>query len=145
MYNMAVKKATRKKKVDPQNQLNGILGGLLTRLEKVENFTLEQAPDVCKEIVASKIVCHENKAIEGAVGFVLGFFISVAGVIAINYGIKDSVNTDLYCIFGVVASFVGFLMLLCNGSIVLSNILAMRDIKAAPKLTVLRGLKRLVR
>lgn len=58
-------------KKDAASKIDSIYQGLINRLEKVENFTLEHAPDVCKEIVESRIIDYQNRAIMGALAFFL--------------------------------------------------------------------------
>lgn len=122
---MSNKKALVKK-------LDKAVNGLISRLEKAEKFVLDQAPDICKEIVA------EKKALAIYAIFNLGFFaflssmIALSGAVFINDGAGKFV---IGLVFGVVAVVLSACSIEAGQDLI--------SLKKAPKLTILRTLRNL--
>lgn len=151
---MAKKKKVTKKsasRVSAAAKIDSIYSALITRLEKAESFTLEHAPDVCKEIVESKVVMYQNKAIESFLslvltltGIALGTFIVYKGTFIDRMCESHCVSVELYYTLGGVLLLGSLLGSLCHISCIVSSLLEIREINVSKKLTVLRGLKYLV-
>jgi len=112
---------------------------LAQKVEKMENFTIEQAPDVCREIVEVEVVRLQNEAIKGIVSFVF----SLIALVSIAFLVHGVDNPGVQAIAA--AIFVASLIFLVSGSfLALDSILKMREVLAGKKLAVLKGLRKLM-
>ena len=110
--------------------VNELIGATIDRLEKMEAFTLEQAPDLCKEIVLEEKTKLENSIIMSSVltsGLIIGLVCTLAGI-----G-EDTLRHILTSVFGVA--------ILVTGSIALELALSLRVLKIAPKAFILQKLR----
>ncbi len=120
--------------------LNDSISEIIIRLKKVENFTLEHAPDVCKEIIAQKILQEKHQGIINLliVGLMIvliaGFTIAMTAIAA----------QWAYITFGIGIAIAGIACMV-GGFESLTNFLNMKEIEVAPKLEILRSLRRLIR
>src|SRR5690348_12683966 len=65
-----------------------LLQGIMDRMKKVENFTLDQAPDICKEIVAVEVTEAQNSVISAVL------IASLTGIIA-YFSLKYAMTAPL--------------------------------------------------
>jgi len=110
--------------------VNELIAATIDRLEKMEAFTLEQAPDLCKEIVLAEKVSIENSVIVCSVFtsvFIIGLVSSLVGIDEIH------LRYLLTSVFSVA--------ILIAGSIALELALSLRVLKVAPKAFILQKLR----
>lgn len=123
--------------------LNSALKGLIDRLEKTEKFALDQAPDICKQMIRADL---QENYIYGAFA-VLVFIASIVGIVySAHVGIlSETMHGDteptrylfllLTCSISAIVSAIGSLEYV-NNLLYISN---------CPKLFLLREFKRLVK
>lgn len=118
---------------------------LIDRIEKVENFTLEHAPDICKEIVKHRIVTLQNKLIvSGLVLFLSIIGLTVTGVL-VNMGYNAERYSEApYYISAVIIGALSAIGAIAGFFESLENFLKLREIKVSEKLVVLKGLSDLI-
>lgn len=117
------------------NKLEKAVDAIVNRLEKAENFVLDQSPQVCKEVIKEKfaltvysiILCTLMSAGLTELTFFLARY---------NETVKDGWPAFLAVISGM-AALISAIIALCE----VSNLISL---KTAPKLTILRELKRLL-
>lgn len=127
-------------KKETQNKIDKILNGLIQRLDKMEKFTLEQLPDVCKEILELKKVQIINNIIQYMAGTLsILFFIVFCVIMTFTYA---SENNIWLCLM-MTAIILGIPFLITSACL-LENTLKLRELKAAPKLIILKELRRLL-
>ena len=123
-----------------KDKLTTVVNALVTRLEKAESFALEQAPDVCKEIIAEKTAILKFDILAQLALFVLLAAMSILSAKLLPEA-KSNWNPDpnwVFCaIFGAV-----FFAPLISAYYDLKSAISLR---AAPKLTILRELRNLVK
>ena len=123
-----------------KKKVNNIYETLVTKLEKIENFTLEQAPEVCKEIIEAEKIETENYIISGAMGIVCSLLV---GTILFFIHSIPEMDLPLHVVFGI-ADIFSAIAFFYGISEVVNNGLYLRVIKASPKLIILKKLKRLI-
>ena len=117
--------------------VNRLADSLIDQLEKMETFTLEQAPDLCKEIVLEEKTKLENWVIISS--FLLFLFIAALVGAIVGYNVaRDGRGWQL--VFG------AFMIILPIASVAasmatLEAALKLRVLKAAPKPHILRTLR----
>ncbi len=119
-----------------ENKLEKAVNAIVTRLEKAENFVLEQAPDVCKEVIREKLalgIFNSSLFVVGSVFFGrLSFYLfsclAESGRDSFGYGMGGALTAcaALFCTVGAIVELSGLI-----------------SVKTAPKLTILRELKSL--
>ena len=113
-----------------EDLVNELIGATIDRLEKIESFTLEQAPDLCKEIVLAEKVRIENLIIMASIP-TLPLIMGAAGCLV---GVDDIHARYL------LVSLCGILALL-SGGMTIEYALSLRVLKAAPKAFILQKLR----
>ena len=117
--------------------VNELINDVIYKLEKMETFTLEQAPDLCKEIVLEEKTKLENWVIISS--FLLFLFIAALVGAIVGYNVaRDGRGWQL--VFG------AFMIILPIASVAasmatLEAALKLRVLKAAPKPHILRTLR----
>ena len=110
--------------------VNRLADSLIDKLEKMETFTLEQAPDLCKEIVLAEKGRLENSLILSSVFA----FLSITGLVSTLVFFDESLfRTTLAVIYGII--------ILDKSISTLKYILSLRILKIAPKAFILHKLK----
>lgn len=146
---MTVKKKVTKKSSNVGEKLNNIYSTLIDRIEKVENFTLEHAPDVCKELVARKTTNYQNQAIRDGLASITALGIALSCYFLLIYGIElkasGQYSNEIVCILSSIGLVLAFMATVINAHCTLSSLLELREIKVSQKLIVLEGLKRLIK
>lgn len=124
-----------------KDKLITVVNALVTRLEKAESFALEQAPDVCKEIIAEKTaLCVYTVAGLGAISFLsLVLAILAWKLLSHESSSYDPCSAASGWAFICSALSLGFTIASAN------NAMELISLKTAPKLTILRELRRLVK
>lgn len=124
--------------------LTDAMKGLIKRLDKTEKFVLDQAPDLCKQMVTEVLI--ENY-IQLAVASII-MLLSVAVIpIAIHNGINYEYSSGSYSgptryFFLMVIGFIG--ALISSGMVVNAGYYLLY-LKNCPKLFLLREFKKLVK
>lgn len=116
-------------------KLNKAIDIIISRLEKTEKFVLEQAPQVCKEILAEKLALLKFSLIVSSLItslFITGIFVSLHQVKA------DWNNSMIYFLVGILS-----LLTIIPLVFLVAAISEAISLKTAPKLTLLREFKRL--
>jgi hypothetical protein len=137
------------KKIKTEDKLDNIYNTLIDRIEKVEVFTLEQAPDICKEIVAARLVDLQNQMIIAIPSILIGMLLLSVGAYCGYAGLTQDISKELMVILltlgAVLGSVLGTIALICGSSSFLENLLEIREVKVSKKLTVLKGIRRLMK
>ena len=122
-----------------------IIESTLERLDKLEEFTLEHAPDLCKELIAEretrlKTDMLESIVIGGACLIATGFLIYLLVFAKLPYDYRVAVQaiSALVLFFSLSGAVTAMVSLL-------STIGDLRVLKAAPKVFVLRELRKFLR
>ena len=110
--------------------VNELIGATIDRLEKIESFTLEQAPDLCKEIVLAEKVSIENSIIVA----------SIASFLFIMAAVGCLVGVDEVAPRYILTFFPATIALVSIGQ-TLECALSLRVLKAAPKALILQKLR----
>ena len=115
--------------------INEVIQGTINRLEKLENFTLEQAPDLCREIVLEEKTKEENEIIVSILGTLAAvcFLCGAIYTVSISNGALQSL--------GIVMAIICSVLTPISAGFALVGILNLRVIKVAPKPLILRKLK----
>lgn len=123
----------KKSKVNSKNNINKMLKSVLERLEKTETFVLDQAPEVCREIVEVNFL---DKFIKGLAILVIGLVLSFVIVSLALYLVKTdeaAYGLLMFLIFPMLAFYISSALLL-DAYI----------IKKSPKLTIIKEIKKLI-
>lgn len=113
---------------------------LIKRLESTEKFVVEQAPDVCKEIIKEKLLDETINVLTYSFGLIVGIIITFIGI---HYSL-DTVNPN-YIRFPLgFVSFVSICSIFPTSGSLIDSINRLLIIKMCPKLTLIRQLKRLI-
>ena len=131
------------KKTKTQDNLEKMLTGFLTRLGKIENFVLAEAPDFVKDIVKVEYVKMQNGMIESSIwlticSLIVGTYIRSYGL---NFEEDFSSGQVLWSIVTVLATLLGSLAF---GSLV-NEALKYREMKASEKLVALNGISKILK
>jgi len=124
------------------NKLEKMLTSFLERLDKIEDFAIEHAPDFVKDIVKVEYVKLQNQIIHSTIIFVIaatyiaGFFYFI--------GIEDSDNFGKQLVFGIPAiiAFLGVIGSIFDG---INEILEYREMKASERLVAINGISKLLK
>ncbi len=122
-----------------EDLINDLIKGTIERLNKLEVFTLEQAPDLCKEILAEEKTKVENSIIMSLLGVFFSISIFISACSAVYY------TEDGAAFLAFVLAAFSLLFTMVTSSCVLSEVLNLRVLKAAPKPLILRELRRYLR
>lgn len=123
----------KKSKVNSKNNINKMLKSVLERLEKTETFVLDQAPEVCREIVEVNFL---DKFIKGLAILVIGLVLSIVIVSLALYLVKTdeaAYGLLMFLIFPMLTFYISSVLLL-DAYI----------IKKSPKLTIIKEIKKLI-
>ncbi len=130
--------------MDQKEILSRLVTTLIKKVEATEEFVLDHAPEICKEIVGVEKVKIQNNIILFGLGV---FFSCIIGFVSYHnaaiipegrYGITNdaiaiymitTLSFSLFCIFF---------------SILIDNILSLRIITVGPKILILRKLSGLI-
>lgn len=129
-----------KKSKDISSKVDQLLNGLVGRLEKLEKITIEQFPEICKEIIAERKTELENKSILAGTFLIIMLLVRIASVIVIHNHDYMHVASIFSMIFGGISVILFFITL----AELLASFLNLRTLNSAPKLYVLRQLKYMV-
>ena len=123
--------------------INVAVNALVKRLEKTEKFAMEQAPEICKQMVEAEMIEIKSNIVGCGLTFLL---LSVLAGIALH-----SANTYIpsdrfddgrgmrYLIFGMLSFFAMF-----PASAVWQNVVSFIYVKKCPKLFLLKEFRKLV-
>ena len=122
-----------------------IIESTLERLDKLEDFTIEHAPEICKELIAEREARINQDMFEAiAIGvpclIVTAFLVYLLLFVKIDYDYR--VTTQAISIVVLFFSFVGTLAAIGCFITAVGN---SRVLKAAPKVFVLRELRNFLR
>ena len=131
-----------KRNKEMKDLLHTSISTILDKLDKIENFTLEHAPDVCKEVYTLKIVECKNEVI------LYGYWVTVSALLLggscyINHllwGQYDYVPSIFALIIACISS-VGVFVNLCS---MLRELLCIKEITASPKYHIIKELRSLL-
>jgi len=133
---------TKKKNESVYNKL---ILGVVERLEKIEDFTLEQAPDVCKELIEYEVrECKDEALVDTISSFILLTATSIIGYIII-YGIDRSDTNGAMATFflsSLVIAGLGLFSAMLDSA--LTNFLKAKRLAKTPKYLILRKLRNLI-
>lgn len=121
--------------------LNSAVQGLVDRLEKTETFVVEQAPEICKQMIYEKLIKVWAAIIPSA-------FLVVISLFLIPYFFKNSSFRDdatvlqSLCGLGLLGFVVGSVV--CS-ILLFENLQQLFFLKKCPKLFLLREFKNLVK
>jgi len=137
-----------------KDKVNTLVETLLEKVNRLEDFSLEHAPDVCKELIKVKIVRCQNGMIEA--GIVLAIALPVF-ITCLIYGmdfkeVQDSwgtmkavyQNTEAVGILCGVFGFISTLATIISFIALLSEALKIREINAGHKYHILKDLSNMV-
>jgi len=120
--------------------LNTAVTSLIERLEKAESFVLDQAPDVCKEVIAEK-KSLTLFAFTISVSFsVLFVILAISSYICLSPMVEHHDDFSPKSFYTAVFFVLSALPILNS----ISKFGELLSLRAAPKLTILRELHRLV-
>ena len=131
-----------KKKKETKDVLQNMLEDLVNEVKKVKNFTLEHAPDVCKEIVKVKAMGYYHDAVQE---ILVGIMILIPSTILFitAYCVRNN-KCEIGLVLSLVFGIVGLIVVGCFFIDAIRNFLYVREINASPKLTILKELKYLI-
>ena len=119
--------------------LNSAITSLIKRLEKAEAFVLEQAPEICKEIVIEGNLDARTNLTKAGLLFVVSLAATITFAI-ISY------NTKAECSFFTGAASLGSLAtVMCASEAIIGEVNMLLTIKRCPKLYLLRELRKLIK
>lgn len=118
------------------NKLEKAVDAIVTRLEKAEEFALEQAPEVCKEVVREKLVLGIFHS-----GISLTLTIAAARLSLYLISCMEGRNSFDY---GMGAGLIGGVALV-GAIFTTAGLSELISLKTAPKLTILRELRDLTK
>jgi len=125
--------------------LNQALKVLISKLEKTEKFALEQAPEICKEMVKEKIF---DESVDLVTQSLLLVFFLILGTVFYNLGMhyepKSAWDSNGGFIIGFGVGLPGLLSTIVLGFIV-QTIKHLWYVKNCPKLFLLREFRRLLK
>ena len=127
--------------VNNKKKLEKAVNAIVTRLEKAENFVLEQAPDVCKEVIAEKKALGQLTI--GVSIFIIMLLITLGLIANHNIDHTYSLGSNENCGPMVLIGLSVMLIVVCLGFIIDTSV-RLISLKVAPKLNILRELKSLV-
>lgn len=127
-----------------KSKVDDLLNGLVGRLEKLEKVTVEQFPEVCKEIVNERKVDLQNKSIVNAIGSFLSLLVLMVSIFLINMGMTDRHHEGLG-FFGTILAFFSAIGIIAFIVDLTTTLLELRVLKIAPKVYVLKQLRKLVK
>ena len=122
-----------------------IIESTLERLDKLEEFTLEHAPDLCKELIAEREARIKQDMLEAiiigvACLIVTAFLVYLLLFVKIDYDYRVTTQA-----ISIVVLFFSFLGLLTAIGCFISAVGNSRILKAAPKVFILRELRDFLR
>lgn len=128
------------KKITPISaRIDSLLSGLVDRLEKIEKVTVEQFPEVCKEIITERKVEIENSAIQmGMIALVL-----TAITLPLVHFSLDKELGDGRILTSIGALIAGGVNIAYYTDLV-GSLLELRKLKAAPRVYVLKQLRKMI-
>lgn len=123
--------------------LNSAFTGLIKRLEKTENFIVDQAPEICKQMIyEKKLEQNISVSINGTLAVVTPI---VTTVLAINsHGQYTESHEGLSIIFGAASIIIG-IWAICIFDDLRKNIEWLIFLKKCPKLFLLREFRNLIK
>lgn len=130
-------------KTKAKKRLDSAIEAVIERLEKMEEFTLEQAPEVCKEIVKKHQVKWENYSIKEGIFVLLGLL----GTLGSGIGFYFANQQDSFCwqiTTGVLCS-TSFILLMSSLYDFIDSVLKLRELKVSPKVTIINELGKLLK
>lgn len=137
-------------KAKTKNTMQVLLQGIMDRMKKVENFTLDQAPDICKEIVAVEVTEAQNSVVLAAL---MALLTGVATYLSLKYAITTPTEYSEYrgqSMTGpaIMCSFIGVAtsaIHVISMTSAITSALRLRAIKAGPKLLIIEKLSKLIK
>ena len=120
--------------------VNELVNDVIHKLEKMETFTLEQAPDLCKEILLEEKANEENIIIFNV--FLLFSFIAAFVGVTIGYSVASD-GRGWQAMFGVFMVILPILIMIAS-LFILEAVLDLRVLKVAPKPLILRKLREFI-
>ena len=122
-----------------------IIESTLEKLDKLEEFTLEHAPDLCKELIAEREARIKQDMLEAiiigvACLIVTAFLVYLLLFVKIDYDYRVTTQA-----ISIVVLFFSFLGLLTAIGCFISAVGNSRILKAAPKVFILRELRDFLR
>lgn len=128
--------------------LNVALKSLISRLEKTEKFVVEQAPDICKQMIYEKKLNLIINIIMEALLFVVLLFVTVYTAIKCHqYSEVSNRYNELstYCTLFGIASLLSAMGFFCNIRELRNSVEWLVYLKKCPKLFLLREFKTLMK
>ena len=134
--------------MEQQNQDKSVyeqaLESVISRLENVEKFTLDQLPVVCQQIVAEREVEEKFDLITNGIVAVISLSVAIySGFVCSDYAALGA-NEGKAALCGGL-SLVTAIFFLASTGCTLSAFKNLLSLKAAPKLYILNQLRRLIR
>jgi len=120
--------------------VNELVNDVIHKLEKMETFTLEQAPDLCKEILLEEKTNEENIIIFN--GFLLLSFIAALVGAIVGYNVASD-GRGWQLVFGALMVILPTAIMVAS-LFALEAVLDLRVLKVAPKPLILRKLREFI-
>lgn len=124
--------------------LDNLVKGAIERLEKIENFTLEQAPDVAKQVVEEAVLQQKQRLTMAIVGIVTSLILVAVCYFSMMKGNASNDGVGWYTL-SVLTGIITFALGGCSIETLSEAYWKMQIIKATPKLMILRELKGMIR
>ena len=125
------------------SKVDSLLEGMIGRLENLEKVAVDQFPAICQEIIAERKIEIENDMILSAAGLIISLVVLIPTSIYFFNHVSDEHSTGLQFISGI-GALISSIVLFFTGGGVLMGFLSLRELKATPKLYVLRQLRRMI-
>jgi len=120
-------------------KVDAMIEGMLDRLEKIEKFTVDQLPDLCKEILAERRVEIENNIIVMAVISAIVLPVVITLIVMTFTQSWEQVRN----LTGIGALLLGMFNVTALADI-LHSFLKLRALKVAPKLFIVSRLHKMI-